>query len=205
MACRTRHQVCLTHPDSTIQDGNRRSPSGLGGNNAPTPRSPSGSGRQPEITRMTKLFKNFWSDESGQGLTEYALIIALVAIASSRSSCCSATRSATCSTCRGTRSTTRRAARTRAFPGTPVRTGAAVLPTSPFDPPELRGDLMPMATTVLLCVVAVVAAGWDWRTRRLPNWLTIGATGLGVALSALPGGVSVSGALLGDWWDSSSG
>mgnify|MGYP006317877069 FL=1 len=29
---------------------------------------------------MTKLFKNFWSDESGQGLTEYALIIALVAI-----------------------------------------------------------------------------------------------------------------------------
>lgn len=29
---------------------------------------------------MTKLFKNFWNDESGQGLTEYALIIALVAI-----------------------------------------------------------------------------------------------------------------------------
>jgi pilus assembly protein Flp/PilA len=29
---------------------------------------------------MTKIFKNFWSDESGQGLTEYALIIALVAI-----------------------------------------------------------------------------------------------------------------------------
>jgi Flp pilus assembly protein protease CpaA len=56
---------------------------------------------------------------------------------------------------------------------------------------------MPMATTVLLGVVAVVAAGWDWQTRRLPNWLTIGATGLGVALSALPGGVSVSGALLG--------
>ena len=56
---------------------------------------------------------------------------------------------------------------------------------------------MPMATTVLLCVVAVAAAGWDWHTRRLPNWLTIGATGLGVALSALPGGVSVSAALLG--------
>ena len=29
---------------------------------------------------MTKIFKNFWSDESGQGLTEYALIIALIAI-----------------------------------------------------------------------------------------------------------------------------
>ena len=29
---------------------------------------------------MTTLLKNFWKDESGQGLTEYALIIALVAI-----------------------------------------------------------------------------------------------------------------------------
>jgi prepilin peptidase CpaA len=56
---------------------------------------------------------------------------------------------------------------------------------------------MPMASTVLLCVIAVVAAGWDWRMRRLPNWLTIGATSLGVALSALPGGLSVSDALLG--------
>jgi prepilin peptidase CpaA len=56
---------------------------------------------------------------------------------------------------------------------------------------------MPMATTVLLCTIAVVAAGWDWHSRRLPNWLTIGATSLGVALSALPGGLSVSGALFG--------
>lgn len=29
---------------------------------------------------MKQLFKSFWSDESGQGLTEYALIIALVSI-----------------------------------------------------------------------------------------------------------------------------
>jgi pilus assembly protein Flp/PilA len=29
---------------------------------------------------MTNLVKRFWNDESGQGLTEYALIIALVAI-----------------------------------------------------------------------------------------------------------------------------
>lgn len=29
---------------------------------------------------MKKMFKSFWADESGQGLTEYALIIALVAI-----------------------------------------------------------------------------------------------------------------------------
>jgi len=55
---------------------------------------------------------------------------------------------------------------------------------------------MPMTTTVL-CVIAVVAAGWDWRARRLPNWLTIGATALGVALAALPGGLSLSAALLG--------
>lgn len=30
---------------------------------------------------MKELFKSFWTDESGQGLTEYALIIALVSIA----------------------------------------------------------------------------------------------------------------------------
>lgn len=28
-----------------------------------------------------KLLKNFWNDESGQGLTEYAVIIALVSVA----------------------------------------------------------------------------------------------------------------------------
>ncbi len=28
-----------------------------------------------------QLFKNFWNDESGQGLTEYAVIIALVSVA----------------------------------------------------------------------------------------------------------------------------
>lgn len=29
---------------------------------------------------MSALWQQFWSDESGQGLTEYALIIALVSI-----------------------------------------------------------------------------------------------------------------------------
>ena len=29
---------------------------------------------------MTSLWQTFWSDESGQGLVEYALIIALVAV-----------------------------------------------------------------------------------------------------------------------------
>ncbi len=30
---------------------------------------------------MVTMWNRFWSDESGQGLTEYALIIALVAVA----------------------------------------------------------------------------------------------------------------------------
>lgn len=29
---------------------------------------------------MKQMLKSFWTDESGQGLTEYALIIALVAV-----------------------------------------------------------------------------------------------------------------------------
>jgi len=30
---------------------------------------------------MKQLFKSFWADETGQGLTEYALILALVSVA----------------------------------------------------------------------------------------------------------------------------
>lgn len=29
---------------------------------------------------MLSLFKSFWTDDSGQGLTEYALVLALVSI-----------------------------------------------------------------------------------------------------------------------------
>ena len=29
---------------------------------------------------MKQLFKSYWADESGQGLTEYALILALVSV-----------------------------------------------------------------------------------------------------------------------------
>lgn len=29
---------------------------------------------------MTDLMKRFWNDESGQGLTEYALVLALISI-----------------------------------------------------------------------------------------------------------------------------
>jgi hypothetical protein len=35
---------------------------------------------------MKELLKSFWTDESGQGLTEYALIIALVAHPADRGS-----------------------------------------------------------------------------------------------------------------------
>ncbi|MFC1661543.1 Flp family type IVb pilin [Gemmatimonadota bacterium] len=30
---------------------------------------------------MKELFKSYWTDESGQGLTEYGLIVGLIAIA----------------------------------------------------------------------------------------------------------------------------
>jgi pilus assembly protein Flp/PilA len=37
-------------------------------------------GREAEEDCMQSLWRNLWSDESGQGLVEYALIIALVAV-----------------------------------------------------------------------------------------------------------------------------
>src|SRR5512135_1663729 len=37
-------------------------------------------GREAEEDCMQSLWRSFWSDESGQGLVEYALIIALVAV-----------------------------------------------------------------------------------------------------------------------------
>ncbi len=32
------------------------------------------------MQKMTKAFKRFWKEESGQGLAEYGLILALVAV-----------------------------------------------------------------------------------------------------------------------------
>jgi pilus assembly protein Flp/PilA len=34
----------------------------------------------PEDSSMKDLLKRFWQDESGQGLTEYALVLALISI-----------------------------------------------------------------------------------------------------------------------------
>lgn len=40
----------------------------------------------------------------------------------------------------------------------------------------------------MLCVILALAAGWtDWRTRRIPNWLTVPAFLLGVAINAYAG------------------
>jgi pilus assembly protein Flp/PilA len=36
--------------------------------------------RETQEACMQSLYRTFWSDESGQGLVEYALIIALVAV-----------------------------------------------------------------------------------------------------------------------------
>ena len=40
----------------------------------------------------------------------------------------------------------------------------------------------------MLCVVLALAAGWtDWRTRRIPNWLTVPAFLLGIVVNASVG------------------
>jgi pilus assembly protein Flp/PilA len=42
---------------------------------------PSRKGRNGRGEEMVQFFKALWSDDSGQGLTEYALIIGLVSVA----------------------------------------------------------------------------------------------------------------------------
>jgi prepilin peptidase CpaA len=45
------------------------------------------------------------------------------------------------------------------------------------------------AVPVVLAVALAVIAGWtDWRSRRIPNWLTVGGVLVGVAVNALAGG-----------------
>jgi prepilin peptidase CpaA len=46
---------------------------------------------------------------------------------------------------------------------------------------------MAIATLVLAASAAALAAWTDWRTGRIPNWLTFGAAGIGLVLSVLPG------------------
>jgi prepilin peptidase CpaA len=44
-------------------------------------------------------------------------------------------------------------------------------------------SLPPPATAVLLAVLVILAAFWDIRWRRIPNWLTLAGVVLGLALS----------------------
>src|ERR1043165_1123618 len=47
-----------------------------------------------------------------------------------------------------------------------------------------------LAAFLLLTVFAVVAAGFDWKLRRIPNWLCLAVAACGLALGAYQGG----------WW-----
>ena len=44
-------------------------------------------------------------------------------------------------------------------------------------------SLPPLAIRIFLEVLVIVAAIWDIRTRRIPNWLTLSGVVLGVALN----------------------
>lgn len=51
--------------------------------------------------------------------------------------------------------------------------------------------------TIALVVILAIAAMTDLRERRIPNRLTVPGLALGLVLSLLPGGLTLSGALLG--------
>jgi len=40
-----------------------------------------------------------------------------------------------------------------------------------------------LAPLILAAVVALLAGAWDWRSRRIPNWLTVSGTVFGVAVN----------------------
>lgn len=42
-----------------------------------------------------------------------------------------------------------------------------------------------MTGTVILCVILALAAGIDYQTHRIPNWLTVPAFGTGIALNTI--------------------
>jgi prepilin peptidase CpaA len=44
---------------------------------------------------------------------------------------------------------------------------------------------MPPILQALVAILVVMAGIWDWRTRRIPNWLTFSSVILGIGLNAL--------------------
>ena len=61
--------------------------------------------------------------------------------------------------------------------------------------PSLSAGLLPSPTEMLLIVLLVIAAVADWRTYRIPNWLTMGGALLGLALSGFAPEIGVLNAL----------
>ena len=57
--------------------------------------------------------------------------------------------------------------------------------------------MIPAAAVVPLLVFTVLAAGWDVRTRRIPNALTISGLAVGLGLRALAGGAALLDGVLG--------
>jgi Flp pilus assembly protein protease CpaA len=51
-------------------------------------------------------------------------------------------------------------------------------------------------TRGILLVLGLITAAWDWRTRTIPNWLTIPAVLAGLALNRLDGLYGAGAALL---------
>jgi len=60
-------------------------------------------------------------------------------------------------------------------------------------PPSLAQPITLGVLNALLVVAAII----DWRTFRLPNWLTLGGIGLGLVMSTLPRGIGLEESLLG--------
>src|SRR6476646_5782070 len=58
---------------------------------------------------------------------------------------------------------------------------------------------LPDVSTAIVVGVAMVAVICDVRTRRIPNWLTFGATLGAVAYGAVTSGLSGAGVALGGW------
>jgi prepilin peptidase CpaA len=55
----------------------------------------------------------------------------------------------------------------------------------------------PVMAHAVLDVLLIVAAVIDWRSFRLPNWLTLGGIAVGLVMSVLPQGIGFLGSLLG--------